>query len=176
MHEMQVTGVELCDYLTWAHFNAIPLDGDDSRQAEYTKLATQTCPQQLYDQVAATTRKISESNGNLVSSAFLGNIRDKVNLASIKKQMGQNAIDLPLALTNYQALNSDILLTIAAQSLSEDVGTASLPASSSLIFEVWADGTVHGFLNDEEMTPVGCTADAPCTTDLFIAGLEAAIG
>lgn len=31
MQDMQVSGVELCDYLTWAHFNAITLVGDDAR-------------------------------------------------------------------------------------------------------------------------------------------------
>ena len=35
MQEMQVTGEELCDYLTWSHYNAIPLIGDDARKAEY---------------------------------------------------------------------------------------------------------------------------------------------
>jgi len=51
MQDIQVTGVELCDYLTWAHFNAIPLVGDDARQAEYVSLATETCSQQYYDKV-----------------------------------------------------------------------------------------------------------------------------
>lgn len=60
--------------------------------------------------------------------------------------------------------------------MSSDVGAKTLPASSSLFFEIWADKTVHGFLNDEELTPVGCTADVACTTDLFVAGLKSKIG
>ena len=91
----------------------------------------------------------------------------------VKDSKQKNADDLPLALTNYQALNSDVLTTIAAQALSSEVGYETLPASSSLIFEVWADDTVHAYLNDEEVTPAGCTADAACTTDLFLAGLDA---
>ncbi len=51
-----------------------------------------------------------------------------------------------------------------------------MPASSSLIFEIWADKTVHGYLNDVEFSPVGCPEDVPCTTDYFIAGLTARIG
>ena len=90
----------------------------------------------------------------------------------VKDSKQKNADDLPLALTNYQALNVDILNTIAAQALSSDVIYEALPASSSLIFEIWADDTVHAYLNDEEATPVGCTADAACTTDLFLAGLD----
>ena len=31
MQDIEVSGIELCDYLTWAHYNAIPLDGDDAR-------------------------------------------------------------------------------------------------------------------------------------------------
>ena len=88
----------------------------------------------------------------------------------------ENATDHSLAYSNYQALNSDILLAIASQALLDVVTTKQLPASSSLIFEIWADGTVHGYLNDEKATPVGCVANAACTSDLFIAGLESKIG
>ena len=85
---------------------------------------------------------------------------------------------LPLAFTNYQALNTDILLTIASQALNinaEKMG--SLPASSSLIFEVWGDQTVHGFLNDEHFRPVcGDSDKGPCTAENFVAALQANIG
>ena len=49
MQRTQVTSVELCDYLTWAYYNAVPLEGDAVRQAEYVSLATETCPEQYYD-------------------------------------------------------------------------------------------------------------------------------
>ncbi len=71
MQEMKVTGEELCDYLTWSHYNAIPLIGDDARKAEYRKLATETCKTEFYNPVTELTLKVSEENGNIVSSAFL---------------------------------------------------------------------------------------------------------
>jgi len=174
MKEMQVTGVELCDYLTWAYYNAIPLVGDIDRQEDYRTLATETCPQDYYDKITETVLSVSAANKNLVSSAFLTNLVNQVNLASVK-QTG-NAVELPLAFSNYQALNSDVLLAIASQSLADDVGQKTLPASSQLFFEIWADNTVHGFLNDVELTPVGCTVNTACTTEKFLAGLKAKIG
>jgi len=69
------------------------------------------------------------------------------------------------------------LLAIASQALQTGVDEKkSLPASSSLIFEIWADNTVHGYLNDVEFSPVGCPEDVPCTTDYFVDGLTARIG
>ena len=133
-----------------------------------------TCPQEYFDKVTQATLEVSADNKNLVSSNFLTNIRDKVNM--VKGNKSENATDLPLAFSNYQALNSDILLAIASQALLDVDTTKQLPASSSLFFELWADGTVHGYLNDEEATPVGCTANVACTSDLFIAGLQSKIG
>ena len=49
MQAKEVSGVELCDYLTWAHYNAVPLVGDDARQAEYASLVSDTCPQSYYN-------------------------------------------------------------------------------------------------------------------------------
>jgi len=49
MQAKDVSGVELCDYLTWAHYNAVPLVGDDARQSDYTQLVTETCPSVYYN-------------------------------------------------------------------------------------------------------------------------------
>lgn len=78
-----------------------------------------------------------------------------------------NADSLPLAFTNYQALTPEILLAVASASLQGVDTNKALPASSSLIFEVWEDLTVHGYLNDQEYTPAGCSAAAPCTAEAF---------
>ena len=78
----------------------------------------------------------------------------------------------PLSFTNYQALTSDIVLAIASQALEDVSTTATLPASSSLIFEVEADNTIRGFLNDVEYVPAGCKDAKACTTNLFTAAIK----
>lgn len=178
MKEKDVTGEELCDYLTWAHFNAVPLQGDQDRQQEYAKLVSETCPAEYYDKVTQAVQAVNASEGNLVASGFLTTIKDRVNLALATPERPADADpkNLPLAFTNYQAFTSDILLAIASQSLEGVQTDAALPASSNLIFEVWGDGTVHGFLNDAEFTPAGCSADAACTSDLFLSAIESRIG
>jgi len=73
---------------------------------------------------------------------------------------------------NYQALTGDIVLSIANQALEDVKIDKALPASSSLIFEVNADKTIRGYLNDEEHVPAGCKGAKSCTSDLFIAALK----
>ena len=151
----------------------MPLEGDDHRQGEYRDLVHKTCPEELYNPTTESVLRVSRKNNNLVSSAFLSNIRDKVNIAVAKSE--GNSDDLPLALTNYQALNEDVLLAIAQQSLQGVKDKHKLPASSSLIFEVGSDQSIRGYLNDMEHLPVGCQPKQPCTADLFLAAIEAAI-
>ena len=52
MREELVSGRELCDYLTWAHHNAIRLKGGIERNLEFTKLAELTCPTEYYNKVS----------------------------------------------------------------------------------------------------------------------------
>ena len=174
MKEKGVSPVELCDYVTWAYYNAVPLKGDSQRQDDYTQLATETCPQSYYNKITGKRVEVSEQNANLVSSGFLTAVRDYVNLAV--STMESNAPDLPLAFTNYQALNSDVLLAVARTAFADVDAMDTLPASSSVFFEVDKDKTVRGYLNDVEQVPAGCSAGEPCTTDLFVAGLDANIG
>lgn len=174
MKEKDVSGEELCDYLTWAHFNAVPLQGDSDRQASYASLVSDTCPKTFYNSVTQVVQSANKDEGNLVASGFLSVLKNRVDIAIAKSE--SNADTLPLSFTNYQALNADILLAIASQSLDNVTITESLPASSNLIFEVWADSTVHGYLNDAEFTPAGCTAGQACSAETFVAAIEAKIG
>lgn len=114
--------------------------------------------------------KANDYTAYLMTSEFLQNIKAKVDIALNKTE---NADDLPLAYTNYQALNSNTLLAIASQSLEGVDRTKALPDSSTLIFEVNADGTIRGFLNDQEYTPMGCSAAQACQADTFVAGIMA---
>lgn len=52
MKEIDVNSVELCDYMTWAYMNAVPLQGDDAQQQIYNELATTFCPENYYNPMA----------------------------------------------------------------------------------------------------------------------------
>ena len=104
------------------------------------------------------------------------NIVNRVNIALTYSDSEANGTnDLPLAMTNYQAFSPDILLAVASATL-VDAPSTTLPASSSLLFEVGADKTIRGYLNDEEYSVVGCENSEICSAELFIAALESAIG
>ena len=117
--------------------------------------------------------QVNQANSNLVASGFLNNLVNKVGGAVARDEDAET----PLLFTNYQALTGDIVLAIASQAL-EDVKTEkALPASSSLIFEVNADNTIRGYLNDVEMVPSGCKADKTetskaCNTAVFISSIR----
>ena len=77
---------------------------------------------------------------------------------------------------NFQTLTPDILTTILLSTqdkptLPRDLET--LPASSSLIFEIYDDDTVTGLLNDKPFILGGCTGDAQCKLDDWKAHLAA---
>ena len=116
---------------------------------------------------------MNESNSNLVASGFLSRLIENINLAGATGTMKPN--DLHLGFTNYQALNTDNLFTIATQVLEGVEFTSTLPASSSLIIEVDADETVRGYLNDVEYTPAGCVGVDACTSDVFLASIQSKI-
>ena len=76
----------------------------------------------------------------------------------------------PVAFYNFQTLNSDILNTFAlatAEDPKMPTFMETLPASSSMLFEVNKDGTIKGFLNDEEYDLGGCKPGVPCKRSDF---------
>ena len=74
--------------------------------------------------------------------------------------------ELPLAFVNYQTYTQDILLAIANATIGA-LEIETLPASSSLVFEISNDGNVRAFLNDVEKTLVGCSPGQACSVDKF---------
>lgn len=177
MTDKDVSGKELCDYLTWAQLNAVPLVGDETRQAEYKKLATETCPAFLYNPTAQAVLSANSGDNNLVATGFLTQLRDTLQMLKSKQAEGvANQDELPLAMKNFQAFSADILLAIASSIATVDE-TAALPASSNLIMEYWtADDSIHAYLNDEEVPLLACCdTDGPCTADAFITFLDSAV-
>ena len=168
MRRELVSGTELCDYLTWAHHNAIPLKGGIERNLEFAKLAELTCPTEYYHKVSKVALDINERWDNLLASNFMTNLINKVEYAKSKAPSPDNN---HLVFSSYHALTVDIVLAIATQAL-EGVPIETLPASSTLVFEVSADHTVRGFLNNKEYTLAGCAGHSPCAADLFAAALS----
>ena len=112
MTKKDISGEELCDYLTWAYFNAVPLQGDAQRQSDYIKLVTDTCPESYYNKVSKAVSDVNTKTNNLVASGFLSVLI--ANLDTAMNTDSSNKTDtLPLSFTNYQALTSDILQVIA---------------------------------------------------------------
>jgi hypothetical protein len=87
------------------------------------------------------------TTNNLISSDFLGNISRLLDITQIANRYPDQPHELPLGFTNYQTYTSDILLSIANATIS-DVAIETLPASSSIVFEIGNDGNIKAFLND----------------------------
>lgn len=71
----------------------------------------------------------------------------------------------PVVFFNYQTLTPDILSVLALATLEPKMPDSMehLPASSSIVFEVFKDGTIKGYKNDQPYTILGCaSADEPC--------------
>ena len=108
-----------------------------------------------------------QSNGSLISSTFVNQFVGLLDITTVADRTPNKPHELQLGLTNYQTYTSDILLAIA-DNLLADVPALSLPASSSLIFEVGNDGNIRAFLNDVEYALKNCTIGEACTVDSVI--------
>ena len=64
-------GPQICDYLTWAYYNVIPLNGTSYKQNYYKTLATEICPNFYYNKVTQAVVKANKDNGNIVATGFL---------------------------------------------------------------------------------------------------------
>lgn len=85
MTDKDVSGKELCDYLTWAYMNAVPLVGDETRQGQYSDLAQTTCPEFLYNPTTQTVLGANSGDSNLVASGFLTMLHDTLSMLKSKQ-------------------------------------------------------------------------------------------
>ena len=110
--------------------------------------------------------KVDLTDHNLVSGTFLNEIK-----ATITKVMSPDdkTATLPTTFFNYQTLSQDILSTFGAAvfdtaSFQTNFGGSKsvLPASSSMLIEVYSNGTVKGLMNDQPLVLRGCKTIADC--------------
>ena len=92
----------------------------------------------------------------MLSATFAQQLSTLVDMSQLADRAPTHPHELQLAFSNYQTYTEDILLSIATATL-QGVDSTSLPASSSIAYEIGNDGSVRAYLNDVEYTPVGCT-------------------
>lgn len=175
MAEKDVSAQELCDYLDWAYFNSIDLEGDETTIAAYDAIRSTTCAT-LSNSVSAATVSFDVEQAHVMTSEFLSkldNIIDITVAANEQSQNDENPHELPLALNNFVTLTPDILLAFASATLQGVDTQSTLPASSSIAFEVGKDNSLRGYLNDVEHVPLGCTEGNICDVKVFKEAIDA---
>ena len=103
-----------------------------------------------------------------MSNEFMRKLMTMMSYADDDQE--QNTLAMKTRFYNFQTLNSDILNTFVlatAKDLKMPTTMETLPASSSIVFEMFADGTIKGYLNDEEYTLGGCEPGQPCKRSDF---------
>lgn len=167
MLTQQVSGPEMCSYLSWAYYSRVALSGD---MDTYTEIYNTAC-KDYNNSVTQANISVNWSDDGMISHSFLTKLNDIMKQADSREA---NTLAHQVVFYNFQTLTSDILSTIAlATSNTPTMPTdmQALPASSSIVFEVSKDGTIRGLLNDEEFDLAGCTAGTPCQRSDFEAHL-----
>ena len=104
-----------CDYFTWAHYNVIPLKGSSINLTAYKDLATNVCPTEYYNKVTKAVISANNQNENIMATGYMNNLITRITKAIAGED--SNSSELPIALANYQALNADLLHTVAVSTL-----------------------------------------------------------
>ena len=170
MQAQSVNVFELCDYLNWAYYNSVELTDADT----YGEIRANVCAPMVSQRTTEEVINFDQENNALISSDFLGNISRLLDITQIANRYPDQPHELPLGFTNYQTYTQDILLAIA-NAVIPDLDIETLPASSSLIFEIGNDGNIKAFLNDVEKTLSGCTAGQACSVTAFQQNINARV-
>jgi len=160
----------MCDYTYWAYTGYVDLENAD----DWEYMRTNVCPSFHKDQNEAQAT-IDLENNYLVSSGFMQFVND-----AIKNYDGPSADTL--VYNSMQVMDSYHLYTLAASTANSTIDLLPgaldskqvLPATA-LVFEVYSDSTVKAFFRDQEFTPAGCQWEQACSTDAFMAALQAKI-
>ena len=170
MMKDEISGSEMCDYLDWAYYARVALDGD---MKEYQKIHETLC-QSYYNSITHSNITVEWDNG-LISNTFNKKLLEILQIAD---ESEANTMAKPVSFFNFQTLNSDILNAFALSTCENPkmpTFMETLPASSSIVFEVNKDGTIKGFLNDQEYDLGGCKPKTPCKRSDFEMHLTEAV-
>ena len=165
------TGPEMCNYLDWAYYARVNLTGDMQTWIEIHNTVCKT----YSDSVTQANIALEWSDDGLVSNAFNQKLLDIIRAGYAHE--GKNIAAHRAVFFNFQTLTPDILSAIAlsTENSSTQMPTAqeTLPASSSIVLEVNKDGTIRGYLNDEEYILGGCAGKEGCQLSDFENHLQA---
>ena len=149
----EVSGSQLCSYLDWAYYARVALKGE---MAQYQKIHETLC-QEYFNSITQANISVEWADKGIMSNEFMRKFLTIMSFADEAQE--QNTLAKKTQFYNFQTLNSDILNTFAlatAQNPKMPTTMEKLPASSSIVFEMFVDGTIKGYLNDEEYTLGGC--------------------
>lgn len=159
MLRKEISGPEMCNYLDWAYYARVTLQGNMDTWVEIHDTVCKT----YSNAVTQANITVEWSDEGIVSNAFNSKLLAILHQADARES--SNTLAHKVVLFNFQTLTPDILSTIAlstGNSPSMPTNLETLQASSSVLFEVKKDGTIKGYLNDEEYVLGGCVQGTAC--------------
>lgn len=155
----------VCLYYQWAYTTY----RDMSQDLEFAFMRANICPGYQSDIFNAMSQ-VNKSEQYIVSGSFMSHLASQINTTYVEP--GTNT----KIFKNYQTLDSAHLFTYAnAMSAVELSPEMSIPAASQLNFETFSDNTIKGWLNDSELSLIGCSVGEPCQAQDFVNALNAAV-
>lgn len=103
----------------------------------------------------------------IVSGSFMDNLTKIINTTYVAPDTNTKTF------MNYQTLDAAHLFTYAS-AMSEDVlnPQMSIHPASQLIFQTYSDNTIKAFLNDAELSLIGCQIGEACQASDFVAAIQ----
>jgi hypothetical protein len=149
---------EVCDFTQWAWVSYVDLNSQDS----FEWLRTNVC-EGFFQQMNEAQASLSMQMDNVVSNGFMGYV-DTALSSNDHLYHSMVPIDSYHMYTLTQAISAD------------QIDSAYVAPASVLMINEYSDKTIRTFFNDVEVTPIGCTADQPCSKSDFKGALKAKIG
>lgn len=163
-----------CSYLQWAYISGVELTGNTT---DYTTLRTGACTT-FYKGTLQNVANINNQDNHIVSTSFTSNLigllKTAQNLSAptvlAEELLGDTESEKTTGrYYSYVTMSSNQFYAIATSLLSGAIN--SVPASSTVVFEVDATNTVSAWYNDEAYNLAGCGA-LTCSVDDYTRELQ----
>jgi hypothetical protein len=162
-----------CSYLQWAYISGVELTGNAT---DYATLRTGACTT-FYKGTLQNYANINNQDNHIVSTSFTSNLIGLLNTAKnlpvttpLAEELGDTESEKTTGrYYSYVTLSSNQFYAIATSLLSGAI--TSVPASSTVVFEIDATNTVSAWYNDEAYNLAGCGA-LTCSVDDYTRELQ----